>query len=48
MKISTKNLDGIPEISILKNLCKSLSAIEAIICRDWESRYYSYQNNWDE
>ena len=48
MKISTKNLDGIPEISTLKNLCKSLSAIEAIICREWESRYYSYQNNWDE
>ena len=48
MKISTKNLEGIPEIQTLKNLCKSISALEAIICRDWELRYYSYQNNWDE
>lgn len=48
MKISTKNLEGIPEIQTLKNLCKSISALEAIICRDWEFRYYSYQNNWDE
>ncbi len=47
MKISTQNLEGIPEISTLKNLCKSISALEAIICREWESRYYSYQNNWD-
>jgi hypothetical protein len=48
MKISTKNLDGIPESSALNNLCKSISALEAIICRDWELRYYSYQNNWDK
>lgn len=48
MKISTKNLVGIPDILTLKNLCKSISTLEAIICRDWEYRYYSYQNNWDE
>ena len=48
MKISTKNLENLPEIETLKNLCKSISTLEAIICRDWEYRYYSYQNDWDE
>jgi hypothetical protein len=48
MKISTKNLENLPEIETLKKLCKSISTLEAIISREWESRYYSYQNNWDE
>lgn len=48
MKISTEDLQGIPPISELKNLCKSLAALDAIICRDWELRYYSYQHDWDE
>lgn len=48
MKISTKNLENLPEIETLKNLCKSISTLDAIICREWEFRYYSYQNNWDQ
>lgn len=48
MKISTKNLENLPEIETLKNLSKSIATLEAIICREWEFRYYSYQNDWDK
>ena len=48
MKISTKNLENLPKIETLRNLCKSISTLDAIICREWEYRYYSYQNDWDK
>lgn len=43
---STQNLHLLPNPQDLKQLCKSISAIEAIISPDWEYRYYSYQKNW--
>lgn len=46
--ISTQNLTSIPNIGEFKKLCKSLSALDAIICPEWGSRYYSYQKNWSE
>ncbi|MFY7911026.1 MAG: hypothetical protein ACOVO2_15775 [Emticicia sp.] len=46
--ISTKNLSKIPDIETLKRLCKSLATLDAIICREWEFRYYSYDKNWDK
>jgi len=45
-KISTKNLELLPSIIDFQNLCKSISALEAIICPDWEYRYFSYNKNW--
>ncbi len=47
-KISTKNISKIPDIESLKRLCKALSTLDAIICREWEFRYYSYDKNWDK
>jgi len=47
-KISTENLDLLPNPIDLKNVCKSISALEAIICPDWEYRYYSFQKDWSE
>ncbi len=47
-KISTKNLSKIPDIESLKKLCKALATLDAIICREWEFRYYSYDKNWDK
>ncbi|HEY6901690.1 MAG TPA: hypothetical protein VI233_13640 [Puia sp.] len=44
---SSFNLSAIPEIDELKKLCKSISALDAIICPEWEYRYYSYQSDWD-
>jgi hypothetical protein len=48
MIISTKNLTPLPDIATLQKLCKSLATLDAIICREWESRYYSYNNAWDK
>ncbi len=45
-KISTRNLEFLPNGNDLKNLCKSISAIEAIICSDWEFRYFTYNRYW--
>ena len=44
---SSFNLSAIPNIDELKKLCKSISTLDAIICQEWEYRYYSYQKNWD-
>ena len=47
-KISTENLNLLPNPIELKKICKSISALEAIICPEWEFRYYSYQKDWSE
>lgn len=47
-KLSTENLNLLPSPSELKKICKSISALEAIICPEWEYRYYSYQKDWSE
>jgi len=38
----------LPNPKELQNLCISISALEAILSQDWESRYYSYQKNWSD
>lgn len=45
-KLSTENLNSIPNQIELKKICKSISALEAIICPEWDDRYYSYQKDW--
>lgn len=45
--ISTKNLTLIPEISKLKKLLKSLATLDAIMSREWDLRFYSFNCNWD-
>jgi len=47
-KISTQNLKLLPAGKELQKLCKSISALEAIICTEWEYRYYSYNKDWSE
>lgn len=44
---STFNLAALPGVDDLKKLCKSISALDALLCPEWEYRYYSYQNDWD-
>lgn len=45
---STENLDHLPKPNDLQRICKSISALEAIISPEWEYRYYSYQKDWGE
>lgn len=47
-KLSTENLHLIPNPDELKRICKSISALEAILCQEWEYRYYSYQKDWSD
>ncbi|CAM4245198.1 hypothetical protein [Zobellia nedashkovskayae] len=47
-QISTENLNLLPNPNALQKICKSISALEAIISPDWEYRYYSYQKDWSE
>ena len=45
---STNHLSLIPSPPELQQICKSISALEAIICHEWQYRYYSYQKDWSE
>jgi hypothetical protein len=47
-KVSTKNLGLLPKGKEFQNICKSISALEAIICPEWEYRYFSYDKDWIE
>lgn len=45
---STQNLSLIPHPDKLQNLTQSLASLEAILCPEWEDRYYSYNKAWTE
>ena len=47
-KISTRHLTELPDIGTLQGLCKSLATLDAVLCSDWEYRYYSYNKAWDK
>lgn len=47
-KLSTENLNLLPKPFEFNNVCKSISALEAIICPEWEYRYFSYQKDWSD
>jgi hypothetical protein len=44
--ISTQNLSPLPDIASLKKLTQSLALLDAIICPEWEYRYYSFDAHW--
>ncbi|QNR83030.1 hypothetical protein H9N25_13695 [Pedobacter riviphilus] len=44
--ISTKNLSLLPDRTSLENICKAISVLDAIICQEWQYRYYSFYSNW--
>ncbi len=44
--ISTRSLSGLPDIAGLRRLTRSLAMLDAILCTDWESRYYSFNSKW--
>nr|BFE58628.1 hypothetical protein GCM10020063_031540 [Dactylosporangium thailandense] len=53
---STPGLDGwvtaydvaqaLPDIPALRDRCRALAMLEAILSPDWESRYYSFNAHW--
>ena len=44
--ISTRNLSALPSIDVLKKLTQSLAMLDAVIQRNWEGRYYSFNGHW--
>jgi hypothetical protein len=46
--ISTRNLSALPTIEQLIQLTKSLATLDAVIERNWQWRYYSFNSRWDE
>ena len=46
MKISTRNLEGLPDVTRLKRLLQSLAMLDAILMPEWEYRYYSFNAHW--
>jgi len=44
--ISTRDLAMLPDIGCLHLLTQSLAMLDAILCPEWESRYYSFNAKW--
>lgn len=44
--ISTRDLSGLPDIDALKRLMQSMAMLDAILCPEWEFRYYSFNSKW--
>jgi len=36
----------LPEIEALRQRCKALAMLDAMICPEWDYRYYSFNANW--
>ncbi len=40
------NLKLLPGIDELRHLCQSLATLDAILCEEWEYRYFSFNGAW--
>ena len=43
---STEILSALPEIEKLRRRCQALAALDAILCPEWEYRYFSFNASW--
>jgi hypothetical protein len=46
--ISSRDLTALPKIEELKKLTQSLAMLDAIVMREWDYRYYSFNCKWAE
>jgi hypothetical protein len=46
--ISSRNLSALPSPDVLKQVTKALAMLDALIERDWEYRYYSFNCKWSD
>ena len=44
--ISTRDLSELPDVKGLRRALKSMATLDAILCPDWQYRYYSYNAGW--
>ena len=38
----------LPEIEVLRQRCQALAVLDAILCPEWEYRYFSFNASWGE
>lgn len=43
---STRDLSTLPDVEEFRRLCQSLAMLDAILCPEWEYRYYSFNSKW--
>ena len=48
MTISTRNLEQLPDIDVLRRAVQSVAVLDAILSPDWEYRYFSFNSECDE
>jgi hypothetical protein len=44
--VTQKTLTALPDIAILKQRTQSLAMLDAILCREWDDRYSSFNSQW--
>jgi hypothetical protein len=48
MEISTRNLEGLPDVTRLRRLLQSVAILDAILMPEWQYRYYSFNAHWGQ
>jgi hypothetical protein len=46
--VSKTVLAALPDVAGLRKLTQSLAMLDAIMCPEWEDRYYSFNSKWNE
>jgi len=44
--ITTLHLELLPDLAALRRICQSIAMLDAILSREWSSRYYSFNSMW--
>src|SRR4051812_22282843 len=44
--ISTRNFSLLPDVTGLCRTLQSMAMLEAVLCPEWELRYYSFNSSW--
>lgn len=46
--ISTRDLSQLPDVDGLRRLLQSMAMLDAILSREWQFRFYSFNSRWTE
>lgn len=46
--ISTQNLVRLPDPATMRELLRSMAMLDAILCPEWDYRYYSFDAHWSD
>jgi len=44
--ISTRDLSLLPDVNGLRALLQTMATLDAILCPEWQNRYYSFNRKW--